>query len=377
MQPPSSYFDRLLYQQIESSLLSWRVTAVCGARQTGKTFLARKIAEHKGMQFFTLDDLATLDYASADPKSFIENLDSAVIDEIQRVPKLILALKQSVDQDPRPGRFLITGSVEIFRRPDSLDSLAGRVNTWKLYPLAMTEMASTKSSWLENVFSNHFNVPRQVENLLPYDLLEHMVRGGYPEAYAQSSPAIRSRWFRQHFESLAERDVWQISQIHKIGQFVQLMSYLAEQSAEMLDMSKLSRRLGVSHTTVDQWLYLYERMFLVHRLPAWSHHALPRLVKRPKLFLYDTGLQCALRDLYREDFENHPNLLGPFIETFVFAELIKIISSAQRSVKISYYRNKEGVEVDFLLEYRNKIVAIEVKSTKSPSYEDLKRFAAP
>lgn len=356
--------------RVRDALTDTRIVALVGPRQAGKTTLARKIVAHTNMSFVTLDDQQTRAFANDDPNGFMRGLDHAVIDEVQRAPGLILALKKAVDEDPRPGRFLITGSVDLFRGAISPDSLAGRVETIELLPFSQAEIEGQPGSrFLSRAFRGDFPA---IEKTGPtHELIERVVAGGYPEAIARTSPSRRQAWLAAYARSLTERDVTEISSVSKVDELSRLLEHVAVASGQLVNASALAMPLGVDGKTVDRWLALLEKMFVVRRARAWHRNDLKRLVRTPKLHFLDTGLLAALRGVGADDLELDRKMLGSLLEGFVFTELVKIAGLMQAPTSIGHYRDKDKVEVDFVVEHARKIVGIEVKAAATVKTEDL------
>lgn len=347
---------------VRTALTDTRVVAIVGPRQSGKTTLAHSIAEKDGRPFISLDNQQYRRFAQSDPTGFMQGLEAAVIDEIQRAPDLILTLKQAVDEDPRPGRYLITGSVDLFRSSVSPDSLAGRVETIPLLPLSQAEIAGTgPPGIIDRAFAREISATMDI-GPTP-DLTDRMVAGGYPEALLRADPARRGAWFRSYVNTLTERDVPDIAPVAKLDEMRQLIRHAALSAGQLLNMTSLGSRLGVDGKTVGRWLSLLEDMFLVRKLRAWRHSGLKRLVKAPKMQFLDSGLLAALRRVDAVTLQRHRMELGPLLECFVHGELAKAAALTNDDTTIHHYRDKDGAEVDLVLERPGDgIVGIEVKA---------------
>ena len=368
----SGFVPRHAEGPIRTALGDTRIVALVGPRQSGKTTLARRIAEDDARPFITLDDDQSRRFAQDDPAGFMRGLQTAVIDEIQRAPDLILALKKAVDEDPRPGRFLITGSAELFKGATSPDSLAGRVETIELLPFSQAELARRDPpTFVERAFAAACTAteqPRATTNLV-----ERVVAGGYPEALARTVPARRQTWLRGYARALAERDAAEIATIGKPTEMVRLIDHLAAVAGQLLNMSKLGSRLGVDGKTVDRWITLLEHMFLVRRIPAWHRSGLKRLVKAPRLMFLDPGLLAALQRTGLADIARDRQRLGPLLECFVHAELAKAAALCEEPTEIAHYRDKDRIEVDLVLTRSpGEVVGIEVKSGATARPDDFR-----
>lgn len=353
-----------------------RIVALVGPRQSGKTTLARKIATDRGMNFITLDDEQFRRFAIDDPAGFMRGLDQAVIDEVQRAPGLILALKKTVDEDPRTGRFLITGSVDLFKGTISPDSLAGRVETIDLLPLSQAEIENrAPPRFLARAFDGDF--PALEDTGRTSDLIERVLAGGYPEALTRSDPSRRRAWLTAYARALTTRDVTEISPILKTDALSRLLDHAAVASGQLVNLSELATPAGVDSKTVDRWLTLLEQMFVIRRVRAWHRNDLKRLVRAPKLHFIDPGLLAALRRIDREAIHAKRERFGPLLEGLVFSELAKQADMMPGQLLISHYRDKDKVEVDFVLERPGNIVGVEVKAAatvKPEHFHGLKRL---
>ncbi len=369
------YVPRHSEARVREALADTRIVAIVGPRQSGKTTLARRIAADDGRPFISLDDDQHRRFAGDDPLGLVRGNPTAVIDEIQRAPALILAIKQAVDEDPRPGRYLITGSVDLFRAAISPDSLAGRIETIELLPFSQAEIARTGApGFLDRAFAGDF--PSLAEAGATTDLTQRILAGGYPEALSRPLPSRRASWLRSYARSLAERDVSDIANVGNPAAMARLLDHAAASSGQLLNMSGIGARLGVDGKTVDRWLALFEHMFLVRRVYAWHRNDLKRLVKRPKLQFLDSGLLAALRRIDPAAIAGDRQKLGPLLECFVYSEIARAAALSDHPILFSHYRDKDRVEVDLVLErLPGAIVGIEVKAGATAHPGDFKGLA--
>ena len=372
---PGTLLARHAETQVRAALDDTRIVAIVGPRQSGKTTLARRIAGDDGRPFITLDDEQFRRFAEDDPAGFVRSQPVAVIDEIQRAPALILALKKAVDEAPRPGRYLITGSVDLFKGALSPDSLAGRVDTIELLPLSQAEIAGTGvPEFLDRAFAGDF--PGLAGTGPTDNLIERVISGGFPEALSRTVPARRRRWLRAYARALAERDVSEIAAVDKRVEMGRLIDHAAVVSGQLLNLSALGSRLGVDGKTVDRWLTLLEHMFLVRRIRAWHRNRLKRLVRTPKLHFLDSGLLAALRGADTADIARDREKLGPLLECFVHSEIAKAAALSDETTTVSHYRDKDRLEVDLVLERSpNRVVGIEVKAGATAHPGDFRGLA--
>ena len=369
---PGTFVARHAEAPVRLALTDTRIVAIVGPRQSGKTTLVRRIADGEGRAFVSLDDAQSRQFAQDDPAGFVRGLRSAAIDEIQRAPNLILALKKEVDERPDPGRYLITGSVDLFRGAISPDSLAGRVETIELLPFSQAEIAgAAPPRFLDRAFAGEF--PAIEETGPTADLIERVIAGGYPAALGRAAAARRRSWLRAYARALAERDVPDIAPVGKRDEMVRLIDHAAVSAGQLLNMSGLGARLGVNGKTVDRWLVLLEHMFLIRRVRAWHSSQLKRLVRTPKLQFLDSGLLAALLRTEAADISRDRQKLGPLLESFVHGEIAKAAALSDEMTTVTHYRDKDGVEVDLVLERSpGAIVGVEVKARATAHPRDFR-----
>ena len=366
-----SLIPRHLSPLLEASLKDTPAVLVTGPRQCGKTTLVKQFGE--AMPYFTLDDPAMLAAARHDPKGFVMGLDRAIIDEVQRAPELLLALKLSIDQDRRPGRFLLTGSANLMALPQVADSLAGRVDIHTLLPLSQSELARRPSTFLQHALSQSWPMAEPALAGLGTDLVQQVLAGGYPEMRQRTTSARRQAWARAYMTALVERDIRDIAQLDQVRQVPHLLAVAAELCGQLVNFSQVGGQIGLNGKTVDKYLGLLEKLYLVHRLPAWSRNGLSRLVKTPKLHFLDAGLQSTLTRLTADNLLTQRARFGATLETWVFGELHKLLSTTPEPWFLSHYRDKDQVEVDFVLESPlREVVGIEVKAAASVNASDFK-----
>ena len=361
-------YPRLVERRVREALDDTRVVLVCGPRQSGKTTLAQQIASD-AMPFITLDDATTLKAASTDPVGFVRGFDRAVIDEIQRAPDLILAIKVSVDADPRPGRFLLTGSADLMTLPRVADSLAGRMAIVRLLPLAQAELRGVVPDFLDRAFTGQpptFGTP-----VIGNSLVETVLAGGYPEALTRSGWRRRRDWHLDYVEAIVQRDVRDIARIEQLGSMPRLLRILAGHSGQIVNYSGFGAPLGMNHVTTRKYVGVLENLFLVHTLLPWYTNALKRVTKSPKLHFLDAGLLAALKGLAPEHLRLDRTPFGPLLETFVLGELFKLASWADDRYTFSHFRDKDRNEVDIVIEDGlGRVVGIEVKASATVSQGD-------
>ena len=371
-------YPRFVVRRIREALADTRVVLICGPRQSGKTTLARRIADDV-IPFVTLDDATALDAASSDPIGFVRGLDRAVIDEVQRAPGLILAIKTSVDADPRPGRFLLTGSADLMTLPRVADSLAGRMGIVRLLPLAQAELrgGTARLSFIDMAFAGEVRAP--AVPMIGDELVETVLAGGYPEALTRSGWRRRRDWHLDYIEAIMQRDVRDIARIGQLATMPRLLRVLAEYSGQLVNYSGFGAPLGMNHVTTRKYAGIFENLFLVSTLPPWYTNTLKRLTRSPKLHFLDSGLLATLRGITPDRLRRDRTPLGPLLETFVLGELLKLAGWADDRYSFSHFRDKERNEVDIVIEDgMGRIVGVEVKASAtvtSGDFSGLRRLA--
>jgi predicted AAA+ superfamily ATPase len=370
MSTPSLYARRI-EPRLAEALQDTPVVLLAGPRQAGKTTLVRQISDQLEMRYLTLDDELTRLSARADPVGLIRNQDRAVIDEIQRAPELILAIKKSVDEDRRPGRFLLTGSANLMMLPAVADSLAGRMETLSLLPLLQSEIESRSGNWVDSAFKG--DILRPDPSSTANDLIERVLHGGYPEAISRTSAKRRTAWARQYIDALIRRDVREVANIEKIDQLPRFLHALAQTAGQMCNYTKLGSAVGLDGKTASRYISAFEQMYLVKRIDVWSRNRLSRVIKTPKLQFIDSGLLSTELHLTAEEIRQDRTRFGFVLESFVFAELLKHITTADNKYHLMYYRDADKYEVDFVIENPvGNLVCVEVKATATVKESDLR-----
>lgn len=367
----SQRLPRRLEAKIREALNDTRVVLISGPRQSGKSTLAGVIGG-ADRRYVDLDDALTLAEVEANPSNFIAGIDGPVtIDEVQRVPELFLAIKQKVDRDPRPGRFLLTGSANYLVLPRVADSLAGRIEILTLWPFAQTELERSTGNLVDSWFADG-PLPKTPPNDRN-DVLLRLLRGGFPEAVARGTDR-RAAWFASYVTTVVEREVRNVADISGVGALATSLRLLGARTSSVLNVAELSRATGTPHTTLQRYLGILEATYLMRRIPAWSGGLGNRALRHPKVVLCDTGLAAHLQAVDAERLRRDPSLVGPLLETFVAMELFKHIGWSKARASLFHYRTRGGGnEVDLVLERADgALVGIEVKATDRPGERDLK-----
>lgn len=347
---------------------------VQGARQAGKSTLVQLVARrHQEARVRTLDDPDLRRAAENDPKGFVESSRLLVIDEVQRVPELLLAIKMAVDSNPLPGQFLLTGSSRVLSMRSVPDTLPGRMQTVELWPFSQGEIDRAPDGFVTAAF-RHGDQLRHDSSLTRRDYIARLVRGGFPEAVARPTPASTRRFLTDYLDTLLEREVTEIAEVARLPQLRQLVGALAARSGGLLVVDPIARDLQIAPATVRRYLGLLEEVFVVKRIPAWSRNLNTRTVATPKVVLVDSGVAAAVLAQEEESLLEPANpALGPLVEGFVVSELLRQLSWLEEPITLRHYRTRHQIEVDLVLEHaRGQVVAIEVKGGSSVKPESLR-----
>lgn len=363
-----SFVPRHIRPQLVSALQESRVVCLLGPRQAGKSTLVRSIAadEHPA-RYVTLDDRVTLELAREDPTAFVAGDERLAIDEVQRAPDLLLAIKQVVDLDPTPGRFLVTGSADIMTHPRIADALPGRVDYMALWPFSHSELARVPSRFLEKAFAGE-EFPIDSPPIGRKGYAELLVQGGFPEAVGATA-ARRRRFFGSYADSILGREIDELGSVRDGGTSSRILRLVAARSAALTNLSAIGRELGIDHKTVGNHLHALEQLFLLIRLPAWHANLGHRVVRSAKLHVADTGMLCALIGADAKRLVEDGTFSGAVFETFAVTELVKQAAAGDLAPELSFfhYRDQPGNEVDLLIERADgELVGIEVKATATP-----------
>ena len=361
-------YQRFVERRVEEALSDTPVVLIVGPRRAGKTTLVRQMDE-KARSYITLDDQTVLAAAQSDPTGFIRGLDHAVIDEIQRAPDLLLAIKKTVDEDYRPGRFLLTGSANVLTLPRVADSLAGRMETIRMLPLARAEVEGATSTFLNRLFEGKLQGDRAA--IVGDGLVRLVLLGGFPEAIARESERRRQDWVRAYLTSVLTRDLRDIADVEKLTDLPKFVRLLAEHSGQLVNYSQFGSSINVSYKTAQRYVGLLEQIFLIATLQPWYTNALKRLAKTPKLHFLDSGVLAAARGLTFDRVKGDRGTFGALLESFVFSEILKLMSGSDLRLAPYHFRDQEMREVDVVLERDDgMIVGIEVKASATVRASD-------
>jgi hypothetical protein len=362
--------NRKITPNVLSALKDTPVVVLHGARQTGKSTLIKELIRQKySAEYVTLDDSSILSAASNNPRGFLEAFDKNIaIDEVQRAPELFLEIKRIVDENRKPGRFILTGSANVLLIPRISESLAGRVEILNLFPFSQNELSGSSFNILDIMFEDKIKIP--AENKSSDSLIKRIVKGGYPEVNNRLSTDRRNAWFNSYMTSILQRDIRDISNIEGMTQLPRLLNIIASRAGSLLNFAEFARLVAIPQTTLKRYFTMLNSVFMIYYLQPYSGNFSRRLIKTPKIYLYDTGLLTYLISADELRLKHEPSLSGAVIENFVLMELLKQVSWSNKLLKIYFYRTNSGQEVDFVIERSDgSIIGIEVKATHSPRAE--------
>lgn len=355
---------------------AFRVLVIHGARQVGKSTLARQLGDHQGAAIVSLDSALDRSAALADPETFLDaHGRPLVIDEIQRAGEpLVLAVKAVVDLDNTPGQYILTGSSNFLTVPGISESLAGRVDIVTLWPLSQGELYDGSDGFVDRAFAG---TPALLDHggatVARDEYFERLCTGGFPAA-RHMTDRQRRRWFAQYVDTVLEREVATAGDLRRRDALAAMVRYFASTTGQELVLSTAAERLGIDRGTAATYQPWLETVFLIHRVPSWSRNLTAKVVKRPKTHMVDTGVAAGLlgRQPAALRMPTDP-AAGPLVETFAVNELAKQLTWCETFARLFHYRDRDGFEVDAILESDDGgIVAVEVKATSTPRTEDFR-----
>ncbi|MGH8998709.1 MAG: ATP-binding protein [Acidimicrobiia bacterium] len=364
------FMERGLAGPIATALGDTPVVVVAGPRQAGKSTLCRRTVEDRGGRWVDLDDRSTLDAALTDPVGFVADMGGLVgIDEAQRAPELLLAIKAEVDRNRGPGRFLLTGSTRLLGSPRLADSLAGRMEALTLWPFVQTELEGTGGGGgvIDAAFAGELTSVR-APAVSRAAVVERAASGGYLPALERSGRR-RDSWFDSYVSGVIDREVRALTDAVYLRELPRLLRLLASRTSGEMNVADVARDLGLSRPTATAYIGHLESVFLVQAVPAWSTNLTSRVVRRPKVALTDTGLAARLLGgRLRSDGE----LAGRLLETFVTNELRAQAEWSVSKPGLFHFRDRDGAEVDLVLESPDgRVVGVEVKASATVRSADL------
>jgi len=373
-----SVFPRFVRDRVIEALHDTPVILIHGARQTGKTTLARSVGDTRGFSYVSFDQEGVVQAAREDPSGFTASLPKKVIlDEVGRVPELFATIKDAVDQNRQPGRFILTGSTNVLLSPRLADSLAGRMEVIRLRPLSQAEIEGVNPRLLRRFFEEDFTIDSQSDG--SSDLLQRIVAGGYPPALQRASVQRREQWYNEYADALTTKDVKDIGEVRDLDAIPRLLRMIASQTASLRNISDLSSPFNLSRPTIERYATLLERLFLIETLDSWHSNRSQRLAKSPKLHITDTGLACALLGVDVDGLATDGRLRGQMTESFVHQELRRHAVWEERPMSFYHFRTRDRAEVDIVIERRDgAIVGVEVKpsaTARARDFDGLRKLA--
>lgn len=357
---------RRLIGTVDRALRTSPVVAITGARTAGKSTLAQEIVAGAGGVLVDLDDPAVRRLAVADPHEFVRDRpEPVVIDEFQRAPDLLAAIKSELNRDRRPGRFVLAGSARHDAVPELADYLTGRIELLQLWPFAMSELSPEQPSVVDQLFAGQ-PLPRRPRDHSRPALVETVLRGGYPIAVGLA-PEDRDRWFANLATLVVERAVDDVRSGRDTGTLSRFLRMAAAGTAQTRNAAEIGREIGVGRDQSGAYLRLLELTYLTFELPAWASNLSARVAKRPKLHLVDSGLAAHLQGLDATRLSatdpDGATRFGALLETFAVTEIVKQLGWSAISARPQHFRTADGIEVDLVLESPDgRIVAVEVKA---------------
>jgi predicted AAA+ superfamily ATPase len=367
---------RAITPRLLEALADSRAVAVIGPRQAGKTTLVRDLVRTEyPAAYVTLDEAVTRNAARTDPTGVVEEMTGpTIIDEIQRAPDLLLSIKERLDRDDRPGQFLITGSANIQTLPTIRDALPGRVDYVPLWPFAQTEVEGRDGPLVDLLFAGE-EPPAVEDEAGRRHVAARIAAGGFPGALGRT-PRSRIRFFEAYVDSVVGRDVPDVARTRDAGAVGRLLRLLSARSASLLSLESLARDLGVDRKTVGHHLRILQDLMLVRIHPPWHSNLSHREVKTPKVYVTDTAMMTALIGSSADRIATDPGVAGMAFETFVTMEMVKLSSWSASSPRLFHYRDRDGREVDVVLERADgSIVGIEVKAAATVVSADFRGLA--
>jgi len=363
------YLKRAIRDELEEYLKYFPVLLISGARQVGKSTLAL----HLGIDnYITLDDINIYEMAKNDPKGFIENLEKPVIiDEAQRLPQLMITIKEYIDKERINGEFVLTGSASLKGFKDISDSLAGRIGIVELYPLSLKEK-SQKEQNIIDIFGASLDT--YILKKYTIDTTTDILDGGYPEILKIDNQKAKYLWFSSYIRTYIESDARELANIRNLDKFIKMYRLCMIRSGNMFNKNELQKEAGLDNRTFDSYFAVMEHTYQIQKLQPFFKNQLKRLIKSPKIYATDTGILNHLLQINSKEELQKSHYKGDVVETFIYDELLKANSSATQKIGLYYYRTTDKKEIDFILDYGEKIVAIEIKASKSVSKSDFKHI---
>ncbi len=366
----SAYRERWLTPLLRSAAKDHPVIVLTGARQVGKSTLLLNAEPFRSWRFHTLDDFGTLEQAKSNPESLWAGTNQIILDEVQKAPELLLAVKKTVDRHPGQYQFVLSGSTNLLLMKQVSESLAGRAIYFVLDPMSIGEMHNQPHpDILVRTLNGEFPDEQKITTELP-NLEEAILRGFMPPLLNLNTSQAWTRWWDGYVATYLERDLRQVAQIDALLDFRRVMELTALRSGQLINQSELARDARLSQPTTHRYLNLLETTHLFDRLPAYTASRTTRLLKSPKAFFTDPALAVFLSGYYELDDLRKAREYGAYFETFIYHHLRILTRLMIPTGRLYFWRTLEGNEVDFVLEYGRRLLAVEVKLTDNLGYRD-------
>lgn len=355
-------YKRSAYAILKEALKISPCVLLSGARQVGKSTLCLSLKN----EYRVFDNLSEREAALNDPVGYISSLPKPItLDEIQKVPSVLEGVKIDIDKNRINGNFLLTGSANVLDMKQTKDTLAGRLIEISMWPLSQKELQNkAEENIIDILFGSGVESFKSVD--ISYeDILDKVVKGGYPEIIKIDSIRGKSLWFNSYISTYVERDIRDVGELRDISAFIRFFNIIAPRSCGLLNKSDLASDASLSEPTINNYLSMLEMIYQISLLQPYSSNISKRFIKSPKLFMTDSGLFCHLLGIRSVDELINSSYKGDVIETFVYSELLKHISYSLSGANIYHYRTNDKKEIDFIIEKADKIFAIEIKSSQT------------
>lgn len=347
------------------------VVLLSGARQVGKSTLSFSL----DTPYRVFDNLSEREAATTDPIGYITSLAKPItLDEIQKVPEILEGIKLDVDNERINGSFLLTGSANVLDMKKAKDTLAGRLIEIKMWPLSQKELHNKAT---ENVIDLlfDFEVTKVKSVNITYEtILDAIINGGYPEIQKIDSKRGKSLWFNSYISTYVERDIRDVGELRDISAFIRFFNIIAPRSCGLVNKSDLASDASLSESTVNNYLSMLEMIYQISLLKPYSSNISKRFIKSSKMFMTDSGVFCHLLGVNSVEDLISSSYKGDIVETFVYSELLKHMSYSEVQAQLYHYRTNDKKEIDFILERGDKIIAIEIKSSRTVKKDAFKHI---
>lgn len=369
-------YERRIYDVLRTRMDDEPAVVIQGPRTVGKSTLLQALGEATDVPVIDLDDPATRDAVTLEPRLFVSGPRPVLIDEYQKLPIILDAIKAELNQNSAPGQFVLTGSTRFEALPTLGQALTGRLHRLPLRPLTQAELEGVDTNAVKALFANPASFVSTRPSTTPRaEYVHRMVRGGFPAALARAKESARSRWFDDYVALTLERDAADVRELRRANLLPQLLKRLAGQTAQVLNVSKAGAAVGLDANTAGDYVKVLEALFLLARLPAWGKTLTTRSTRSPKVHMVDSGVAARLL-LMSETKLAQPDAtaltqLGHLLETFVVGELSSHASWLDENVTLGHWRTHDGDEVDLVLENDDgRVVGVEVKASTRVTTDD-------